>query len=384
MALIHEISLTEIKGLSMGHAQDQEAKTGVTVLLFDKDRGAVTGCDISGGGPASRETPLTLPVTADNPLNAIVLSGGSAYGLAASDGVMRCLEDHGIGFETGFAKVPLVCQSCIFDLGLGSATIRPDAKMGYEACLQALEHPATAMGNVGAGTGATVGKLCGMERASKTGIGCYAMALGELQVAAVVVVNALGDIFDPANGAKIAGLMNEGRTAFGDSCEELWKLGCPQNLFTGNTTIGAVITNGQFNKAQMNKIASMTRNAYARCINPVGTMADGDSIYAASIGDVKADILLRLSTGFFIFLFLSHRTIARWTFIIAPNFMPVNSFFHFFYLYRQGYPHCRIYCSSRTVSTVLLLVRYGESKFLSFHRFLYLLAYNFIVGFGCL
>ena len=290
MALIHEISLTEIKGLSMGHAQDQEAKTGVTVLLFDKDGGAVTGCDISGGGPASRETPLTSPVTADNPLNAIVLSGGSAYGLAASDGVMRCLEDHGIGFETGFAKVPLVCQSCIFDLGLGSATIRPDAKMGYEACLQALEHPATAMGNVGAGTGATVGKLCGMERASKTGIGCYAMALGELQVAAVVVVNALGDIFDPANGTKIAGLMNEDRTAFGDSCEELWKLGCPQNLFTGNTTIGAVITNGQFNKAQMNKIASMTRNAYARCINPVGTMADGDSIYAASIGDVKADI----------------------------------------------------------------------------------------------
>lgn len=290
MALIHEISITEIKGLSMGHAQDQEAKTGVTVLLFDKDRGAVTGCDISGGGPASRETPLTSPVTADNPLNAIVLSGGSAYGLAASDGVMRCLEDHGIGFETGFAKVPLVCQSCIFDLGLGSATIRPDAKMGYEACLQALEHPATAMGNVGAGTGATVGKLCGMERAFKTGIGCYAMALGELQVAAVVVVNALGDIFDPANGAKIAGLMNEDRTAFGDSYEELWKLGCPQNLFTGNTTIGAVITNGRFNKAQMNKIASMTRNAYARCINPVGTMADGDSIYAASIGDVKADI----------------------------------------------------------------------------------------------
>ena len=290
MTLIHEIPITEIKGLALGHAQDQEAKTGVTVLLFDKDRGAVTGCDISGGGPASRETPLTSPVTADNPLNAIVLSGGSAYGLAASDGVMRCLEDHGIGFDTGFAKVPLVCQSCIFDLGLGSATVRPDAKMGYEACLQALEQPATEMGNVGAGTGAAVGKLRGMERASKTGIGCYAMALGDLQVAAVVVVNALGDIFDPETGKKIAGLMNEDRTAYGDSLEELWKLGCPQNLFTGNTTIGAVITNGQFSKAQMNKIASMTRNAYARCINPVGTMADGDSIYAASVGDVKADI----------------------------------------------------------------------------------------------
>ena len=162
--------------------------------------------------------------------------------------------------------------------------------MGYAACEKALAGGNPSSGSVGAGTGATVGKICGMERAMKSGLGMYAVQLGELRMAAVVAVNALGDIFDPANGAKIAGLMNEGRTAFGDSCEELWKLGCPQNLFTGNTTIGAVITNGQFNKAQMNKIASMTRNAYARCINPVGTMADGDSIYAASAGEVEADL----------------------------------------------------------------------------------------------
>lgn len=286
---IREIAITDMPEVSIGNVQSDEAKTGVTVLLFDK-KGAVVGVDISGGGPASRETPLTSPVTADNPINAIVLSGGSAYGLAAADGVMRCLEDHGIGFETGYARVPLVCQSCIYDLGYGSATVRPDSAMGYAACEKALAGGNSSCGSVGAGTGATVGKICGMERAMKSGLGMYAVELGELRMAAVVVVNALGDIFDPSTGKKIAGLLTADGTSFGDSCEELWKMGRRENLFTGNTTIGAVFTNGKFNKAQMNKIASMTRNAYARCINPVGTMADGDSIYAASAGDVEADL----------------------------------------------------------------------------------------------
>lgn len=286
---IREIAITDMPEVSIGNVQSDEAKTGVTVLLFDK-KGAVVGVDISGGVPASRETPLTSPVTADNPINAIVLSGGSAYGLAAADGVMRCLEDHGIGFETGYAKVPLVCQSCIYDLGYGSATVRPDSAMGYAACEKALAGGNPSCGSVGAGTGATVGKICGMERAMKSGLGMYAVELGELRMAAVVVVNALGDIFDPSTGKKIAGLLTADGTSFGDSCEELWKMGRRENLFTGNTTIGAVFTNGKFNKAQMNKIASMTRNAYARCINPVGTMADGDSIYAASAGDVEADL----------------------------------------------------------------------------------------------
>lgn len=286
---IREIAITDMPEVSIGNVQSDEAKTGVTVLLFDK-KGAVVGVDISGGGPASRETPLTSPVTADNPINAIVLSGGSAYGLAAADGVMRCLEDHGIGFETGYARVPLVCQSCIYDLGYGSATVRPDSAMGYAACEMALAGGNPSCGSVGAGTGATVGKICGMERAMKSGLGMYAVELGDLRMAAVVAVNALGDIFDPSTGKKIAGLRTADGTSFGDSCEELWKMGRRENLFTGNTTIGAVFTNGKFNKAQMNKIASMTRNAYARCINPVGTMADGDSIYAASAGDVEADL----------------------------------------------------------------------------------------------
>ncbi|MBS6396099.1 MAG: P1 family peptidase [Clostridiales bacterium] len=285
--LVREIPVTEMKGLRIGNAQDDCAKTGVTVLLFDQ--GAKVGVDVSGGGPASRETHLASPVTADNPVNAIVLSGGSAYGLAAGDGVMRYLEEHGIGFDTGYARVPLVCQSCIYDLGYGSAKVRPDAGMGYRACVDA-GNSVPVSGNTGAGTGATVGKLYGMERSVKAGLGIHAVAVGALQMAAVVVVNALGDIYDPKTGQKVAGLRSEDGLSFVDTCQELYKISRRRDLFTGNTTIGAVVTNGSFSKAEMSKIASMTRNAYARCINPVGTLADGDTIYAASLGEVEADI----------------------------------------------------------------------------------------------
>ena len=290
---IREIPITELEGLRIGNAQDYDAMTGVTVLLFD--HGARAGVDISGGGPASRETPLTSPLTADNPLNAIVLSGGSAFGLAASDGVMRYLEEHGIGYDTGFAKVPLVCQSCIFDLGIGRADVRPDAAMGYAACVDA-EHPHPESGIVGGGTGASVGKICGRDKAFKTGLGLYAVSCGELKIAAVVVLNALGDIFDPATGENIAGPKKEDGTGFYDTREELYKISRRTDLFQNdpnsktNTTIGAIITNSAVSKAELNKLASMARCGYARCINPVNTMADGDSIYAASVGDVPADL----------------------------------------------------------------------------------------------
>ena len=183
-ASVKEIPITDLTGLRIGNAQDYEAMTGVTVLLFD--HGAKAGIDISGGGPASRETPLTSPVTADNPLNAIVLSGGSAFGLAASDGVMRYLEEHGIGYETGFAKVPLVCQSCIYDLSIGRSDIRPDAAMGYAACQDA-EHPHPVSGILGGGTGASVGKIYGRDKATKTGLGMYAVSIGDLKIAADII-----------------------------------------------------------------------------------------------------------------------------------------------------------------------------------------------------
>lgn len=284
-----EISIKEMKGLLIGHAQIEDAKTGVTVIYFPG--GAKAGCDISGGGPASRETPLTSPLTADNPVNAVVLSGGSAYGLAAGDGVMRRLEEEGIGYDTGYALVPLVCQSCIFDLNYGSARRRPDADTGYAACDIALEECDDRMGSVGAGTGASVGKLLGMKQAQKSGVGIHAIKVGELEIAAIVVVNAFGDVFK--DGQKIAGLLDHNRKGFLDSSEVMLDIfSRPRDMFIGNTTIGCIVTNAGFNKAEMNKIAAMTRNAYARCIDPVGTMADGDTIYACSVGDVVSDINL--------------------------------------------------------------------------------------------
>ncbi len=285
--LFEEIPVTDIAGLRIGNAQDSEAMTGVTVLLFEG--GARVGVDVSGGGPASRETHLADPTTADNPVNAIMLAGGSAFGLAAADGIMAYLEERGVGYDTGFARVPLVCGSCLYDLACGRADVRPGAAMGREACLAA-EKNAPSCGNVGAGCGCAVGKICGMERSTKTGLGIFAARLGELEMAAVVAVNALGDVYDPSNGAQVAGLRTADGRGFADTRAELYRIARRTDMFTGNTTIGAVVTNGAFSKAEMSKIASMTRNAYARCICPVGTLADGDTIYAASVGEVAADV----------------------------------------------------------------------------------------------
>lgn len=286
---LKEISLREFDNVWFGNAQDNDAKTGVTVAIFPK--GVLCGVDISGGGPASRETPVLSPTTAPTPVNAIVLSGGSAYGLAASDGVMSWLEEHGIGYETGAALVPIVVQSCIYDLAYGSATIRPDAAMGRAACEAAYRHEKFLSGSVGAGTGATVGKLGGMNRAMKAGLGVYAVEVGDLKIAALVVVNALGDVYDERTGKIIAGLLTEDGKNFADSRTELYKIMTQTDLFNRtNTTIGMIITNGKFDKAQLTKMASMTQNAFARSIKPVGTLADGDTIYAASVGEVPADL----------------------------------------------------------------------------------------------
>ncbi len=298
-----EIDISEIEGVYVGNAQDDEAKTGVTAIIIPE--GAALGCKISGGGPASRETGLTYSETAENGVHAIVLSGGSAFGLAASQGVMAYLEKEGIGFPTPFGIVPLVCQSCLYDLNYGRADVRPDPAMGEEACRNAMAGKPLSMGNVGAGTGASVGKLKTMREADKTGLGIFAASLGDLKMAAIVAVNALGDVYDPSNGEKIAGLRTSDRTAFVDTEDcmaELYRdaanqtaAGADGEAESGqrtNTTIGAIITNAKFTKAQMNKIAAMATNAYARCIRPVATMADGDTVYAASAGDLTVDINL--------------------------------------------------------------------------------------------
>ena len=286
-AELKEIEVNELDDVWIGNVQDDKAKTGVTVAIFPK--GVAVGVDISGGGPASRETPVISPTTNPTPVNAIILAGGSAYGLAASDGVMSWLEENKIGYDTRVALVPIVVQSDIFDLSYGNSKVRPDAKMGRAACEAAKRRDIIKSGSVGAGTGATVGKLFGMARSMKSGLGVYAVEVGEIKIAAIVAVNALGDIYDERNGQIIAGLMTEDRKNFADSRSELYKLST-QTSNRENTTIGMIITNASFDKTQLTKIASMTRNAYARSIKPVGTLADGDTIYAASTGEVKADL----------------------------------------------------------------------------------------------
>ena len=247
------------------------------------------GLDVRGGGPASRESELLKPTAAAQVIHAILLGGGSAFGLDAAGGVMRYLEEHDIGFDVGVTKVPLVCQSDLFDLTVGGAHTRPDAAMAYQACVNA-ETGNYRDGNYGAGTGATVGKLMGMPHCMKSGIGSYAVQVGPLQVGAVVAVNALGDIYDWRTGRKAAGLLaDDGKTFLDSEDVILQQLDAAGEKFVGNTTIGAVFTNAKFDKAHLCKIAAMTHDGYARAIRPVHTANDGDSIYAVSLGDLAAD-----------------------------------------------------------------------------------------------
>ena len=284
---MNEISIKDIGNIKIGNAENKEAGTGCTVIICEN--GAQTGLDVRGGGPASRESELLKPVAAAQSIHAVLLSGGSAFGLDAAGGVMEYLEEKNIGFDVGITKVPLVCQSCLFDLGVGDFRIRPDKKMGYEACVNA-EKGNYKDGNVGAGTGATVGKIHGAEGCMKSGIGSYAVQIGELKVGAIVAVNALGDIYDWKNGKKVAGLLAKDRKTLLNTEAEFYKsYDVAENKFVENTTIGIVITNAKFNKTQLCKIASMTQNGYARSIRPVHTTADGDSIYAMSVGELDAD-----------------------------------------------------------------------------------------------
>ena len=283
-----EIPVTDIQPLRIGQTEDVEAGTGCTVLICED--GMRAGLDVRGGGPASRDSQMLNPLMAMQSIHAILLSGGSAYGLGAANGVMEYLEEHDIGFDVGVTKVPLVVQSDIFDLTVGDAAVRPDAAMGYEAARLAFEAPNYRDGNYGAGCGATVGKAAGMDTCMKTGIGSYAIQIGELQVGAIVVLNALGDVYDWKTGAQIAGLLTEDKTALRKTTDYMKRsIEVVENKFVGNTTLAVISTNAHFEKSQLCKIAGMGHDGFARSINPVHTTADGDSIYAVSTGDVQAD-----------------------------------------------------------------------------------------------
>ena len=285
-----EIDITRIGGIGIGQVEDREGGTGCTVLVAHSAQGMPAGADVRGGGPASRESELLKPLAAATAIHAIVLSGGSAYGLGAADGVMRCLAERGIGYDVGVCRVPPVCQSDLFDLTVAHADRWPTAEDGYRAASIALEGGNYRDGSYGAGCGATVGKWRGMAACMKSGIGSYAVQVGELQVGAIVCVNALGDIYDWRSGRRVAGLLTPDRAALADTVEAmLERTEAIENKFTGNTTLGVVLTNGAFDKTRLCKIAGMAHNGFARSIRPVHTSADGDSIYAVSLGTVPAD-----------------------------------------------------------------------------------------------
>lgn len=284
-----EISIKDFRNIQIGQAENVQAGTGCTVFLLGKG-GAAVGLDVRGGGPASRESELLKPLATAQVIHAILLAGGSAFGLDAAGGVMRYLEERGIGVDVGVTRVPLVCQSDLFDLTVADAHTRPDAAMAYEACVNA-ETGNYRDGNHGAGTGATVGKLLGMEHCMKSGIGSYAVQVGNLQVGAVVAVNAVGDVYDYENGRKIAGLLAaDGKTFLDSELAALQAIEAQAEKFVGNTTLGVILTNARLDKAHLCKIAGMAHDGYARAIRPVHTSMDGDSIYAVSLGDVPADM----------------------------------------------------------------------------------------------
>lgn len=278
-----EVNITDIAGIKIGHAQNIEGGTGCTVILCEK--GAWAGVDVRGGGPASRETELLRPVNLVEQIHAVMLAGGSAYGLDAGSGAMKYLEEKGVGFDVGVGVVPIVCGAALFDLVVGDPKCRPDLAMGYEACRNAsAERPAE--GNVGAGTGATVGKFLGMDYLMKSGLGTYAVQIGGLIVGAIVAVNALGDIIDVDTGKRIAGLLNKEKTAIANTEEAMYEeYAGSRNVFTGNTTLGCIVTNAKLTKTQATKIASIAHNGYARAIRPVHTMADGDTIFVMATGE---------------------------------------------------------------------------------------------------
>lgn len=282
-----EINISEIEGISIGNAEDVEAGTGCSVVICSE--GAACGVDVRGGAPGTRETDLLSPVNLVDKVHAVVIAGGSAFGLDASGGVMKYLEEKSIGFDVLVTKVPIVCSAVLFDLTCGDYKVRPDAAMGYRACENSggiLES-----GSIGAGCGATVGKVLGMERAMKGGLGTYALQVGDLKVGAMVAVNCFGDVIDTKNGEIIAGALGDNRRDFVNTEEVLLsQYDNKKNYFSGNTTLGVIVTNGSFNKTQCKKISSMAHNAYGRTMRPAHTMFDGDTIFSLATGKVEADI----------------------------------------------------------------------------------------------
>jgi L-aminopeptidase/D-esterase-like protein len=292
-------AITDVRGIRVGHAHDTDAITGCTVVLCEK--GAVGGVDQRGGAPGTRETDSLRPMHLVQKVHAVVLSGGSAFGLESATGVVRYLEEKGIGFDVRVARVPIVPAAILFDLGIGRSDVRPDAEMGYQACHNASADP-PAEGNAGAGMGATVGKILGMGSAVKGGIGSASIDLGGgTVVGAIVAVNAFGDVINHQTGEILAGTRPGnigpvhigGDGVFADTMQVM-KSRAGKTILKfasrGNTVIGVIATNAQLTKEGANKVAQMSQDGIARAVRPAHTMLDGDTLFAISTGKKKADV----------------------------------------------------------------------------------------------
>jgi L-aminopeptidase/D-esterase-like protein len=276
-------SILDVGGIRVGHFTDSRRPTGCTVLIFEK--GAVAGVDVRGASPGTRETDLLQPINTVQQVNAIVLSGGSAFGLDAASGVMRYLDERGMGYHVGSINVPIVPAAVLFDLNVGDSKIRPDAQSGYAAC-EAASSSKVAEGNVGAGAGATVGKLFGTRFAMKSGIGTASSKVGDtgLIVGAIVAVNSVGDVIDRSTGNILAGARTPDGKSLRPSLDQVMKGQVARPTSGAHTTIGVVATNAALTKGGATKVAQMAHDGLARVINPVHTAADGDTIFAVATG----------------------------------------------------------------------------------------------------
>ena len=298
MSTLSPISITEIPGFKFGHFTDRTGGTGCTAIVAPE--GATGGVDVRGAAPASRETDLLRPENTVECVHAVLLSGGSAYGLEAASGAAGELEKHGIGLDVGVGRVPIVCSSCLFDLAFGNPQARPTGFDGAMAVREALITPSSlplSEGCVGAGTGATVGKLGGPERCMKSGLGARAFQLGPLQMGAISAVNAVGNVVDPATLTPIAGMRAaaDGMEIV-DMEEAMLEMGSQMTmpLDRTNTTISCIVTNAALTKAQCTKVAQMAADAYAHAIRPTHTTNDGDTIYVLASGALGDEASSRL------------------------------------------------------------------------------------------
>jgi L-aminopeptidase/D-esterase-like protein len=283
------VGFDRLGAFGVGNAQDAEGGTGCTVVVCEK--GAVAGIETRGGSPGTREAEGLDPSGARSSIHAVLLAGGSAFGLDAAAGVVRALEERGIGRDVGVCRVPIVCGAVLFDLACGDFRARPDAAMGYAATIEALERRnATAWGNSGAGTGATVGKALGVGRCMKGGFGSACFEIDELIVGVVAAVNCVGDVVDPSTGRILAGTRGDepGSWADSEACI-LASMDGEKDFFSGNTIIGCILTNARLSKSEAKRLAAVAHDGIARAVRPAHTRWDGDTLFALSSGEVEAD-----------------------------------------------------------------------------------------------